>query len=149
VDLVARFFKNRRSAAAAVLALSLVLGASAAAASSWTAGLAASSKGQGQASSQPAAPINITATCSLVALKITVGWDAVPNATTYTVYQSSTGANGTYTSVQTGITGTSWQTGVLVLGTFYYKVVAYVGSNWVSPLSVASPGHTITIAVCT
>jgi len=72
----------------------------------------------------------------------------VPKATSYGVYQSTTGAAGTYSLVAT-VAGTTWTSPVLLLGSYWYKVTATIGSNWTSPLSVATAGHTITVVLCT
>jgi fibronectin type 3 domain-containing protein len=138
----------RRCALAAVAPLVLACAPAAYGATSWTVVLHAGSRGQAKAQAVPAAP-TATATCSLVALKITVTWTAVAHASSYTVYQSSNGANGTYSVVASGLTGTSFTSAVLVLGTYYYEVTATVGSNWTTAHSAATAGHTITIILCT
>jgi hypothetical protein len=117
-------------------------------ATGWSVPTIAGAKGAAKALALPAAPTNPTATCSLVSLQITVGWSAVPKATSYGIYQSTTGAAGTYSLVAT-VAGTTWTSGILLLGSYWYKVAATIGSNWTSPLSAATTGHTITLFVCT
>jgi hypothetical protein len=117
-------------------------------ASGWPVATGAGAKGAARALPLPAAPANPTATCSLVSLQITVAWSAVPKATSYGIYQSTTGAAGTY-SLYATVAGTSWTSPVLLLGSYWYKVTATIGGNWTSPLSVATAGHTITLILCT
>jgi len=96
----------------------------------------------------PVAPAPVASTCSLVSLQITVSWPAVPQAASYTVYQSISGAAGTYTAAAT-VTGTSWKSPVLVVGTYWYEVSATVGTSWTSPRSAATAPHSVTVFVCT
>lgn len=141
----------RRSALIAITLATVAAVAvpSAEAAPSWTVQLAANSKAQATAQAVPSPPGSVTSTCSLVALQVTVTWTAVAHAASYTVYQSTTGANGTYSVVATGVATTSWTSPVLVLGTYFYEVTATIGSNWVTARSAASNGHTITLVLCT
>jgi hypothetical protein len=131
-----------------VIAILGLLHADPAEATGWSVPTTAGAKGAAKALTLPAAPANPTATCSLVSLQITVGWTAVPKATSYGVYQSTTGAAGTYSLVATGA-GTTWTSGILLLGNYWYKVTATIGTNWTSPLSAATAGHTVTVFVCT
>ena len=131
------------------VAVAAVLATAPALATTWAVSLAAGSKGQATANTVPAAPTNVVATCSLVSLQITVTWNAVPHATSYTVYQSTSGANGTYSAVATGVTATTWTSGILLLGTYYYKVTATYGTTWEGAQSAATAGHTITLVLCT
>ncbi len=117
-------------------------------AAGWPVPTTAGTHGAARALTLPSAPANPTATCSLIALQITVAWSAAPKATSYSVYQSTTGATGTYSLVAT-VAGTAWTSPVLVLGSYWYKVTATIGNNWTSPLSAATAGHTITLALCT
>ena len=69
---------------------------------------------------------------------------AVTHATTYTVYDSTTSATGTYTSVASGVTTTSWTSGTLTAGTnYWFEVTVSVGSNWASAKSTATGESTI------
>lgn len=116
--------------------------------SNWVVPLGGGSKGQAAALGVPTAP-TATATCSLIALQITVSWTAVAHASKYDVYVSTTGAAGAYTIAASGVVGTSWVSPILLLGTYYYKVTATVGTTWTTALSAPTVGHTITIAICT
>jgi hypothetical protein len=95
----------------------------------------------------PSAP-TATATCSTPASgrKIVVSWAAIAHATNYGVYQSTT-AGGTYT-LQTTVTTTSWTTAVLAANTYFYEVVANIGTNWASLKSTATAKRTITSTTC-
>jgi hypothetical protein len=141
----------RRSALLAIPLATIVAvsAAPAGAVTNWIVHVAAGSSAQASAQSVPSPPSPVTSTCSLVALQVTVSWPAVAHAASYTVYQSTTGANGTYTAVATGVATTSWTSPILVLGTYFYEVTATVGSNWVTAKSAASNGHTITLVLCT
>ncbi len=116
------------------------------AASNWVVHLAAGSKGESQASVLPAAPAGVAATCATptTAKTIKVMWNAVTHATTYSVYDSTTSAGGTYSLIASGASGTSWTSGALTSGTnYWFEVVAIVGSNWASVKSSASAENTI------
>lgn len=138
-----------RIAVVGALLLAAAASGRADAATLWSVTAKPGSKGAAQGSQLPAAPTGVTATCSAVALQITVAWSPVSRATGYTIWQSTTGSSGTYTSVATvGGAVTTWLSPVLVIGTYYYKVSATVGTNWAGPKSAASAGHTITVALC-
>jgi cellulose 1,4-beta-cellobiosidase len=75
---------------------------------------------------------------------IKVSWTAVTHATTYTVYDSTTSATGTYSSVAAGVATTSWTSGTLSSGTnYWFEVTASVGSNWTTAKSSATAESTI------
>jgi hypothetical protein len=70
----------------------------------------------------PAAPVNVTATGANSQVGLT--WTAVPNATSYTVKRATT-AGGPYTTIVTGVSGTSFiDTGLSNGLTYYYRVSA-------------------------
>jgi len=119
-----------------------------AAASGWTVGSAAGSTSLVQADALPGAPGGVTATCSLLTPDITVTWSAVPHATSYTVYQSTTAAGGPYSVAASGVTGNSWSSSGLALATFWYEVSATVGTNWEGARSAPTAGNTITLLLC-
>jgi hypothetical protein len=148
MDLLTGLTRPRIAGAALVAALAFALSPPGFAATNWTIGLVAGSKGESTSQAVPAAP-TATATCSLVALQITVNWTAVTHATSYTVWQSTTGANGTYSVAASGVTATTWTSPILVLGTYFYEVSANIGSNWVTARSAATAGHSITLVRCT
>ena len=76
-----------------------------------------------------------------------MSWAAITHATTYGVYQSTTSATGTYTLVGS-VSTTSWTSGVLAAGHYWYEVVANIGSNWASANSAATAKRTISSSAC-
>jgi len=71
----------------------------------------------------PAAPANLTAT-PVSSSQLNLAWSASTGATGYTVKRSAT-SGGTYATVATGVTGTSYQdTGLSAGATWYYVVSA-------------------------
>jgi hypothetical protein len=114
-----------------------------AAGSNWTLSLAAGSKGATQAKPGPPAPTGVTDVCvSPSGRTVTVSWNAVADASTYTVFKSTTTSTGTYSSTATGVTTNSWTSGTLTAGNYWFKVEAYVGTKWVSAQSAATPSET-------
>jgi hypothetical protein len=115
-------------------------------ASNWVATVATGSKGESKATSLPATPGSVGATCAAptTAKTIKVTWSAVSLATSYSVYDATTSASGTYTQVASGLTGTSWTSSTLTSGTnYWFKVTALIGTKWASAQSAASPESTI------
>jgi hypothetical protein len=135
--------------AAPIALVGLVLASStgaAWAATNWTVTLHTASSAEAHSQTVPSAPTGVTAACNAPtsAKTIKVSWTAVTHATTYTVYDSTTSATGTYASVATGVATTSWTSGTLTAGTHYwFEVTASVGSNWTSTKSSASGESTI------
>jgi hypothetical protein len=131
----------------ALVGLFLASGTGAAwAATNWLVTLHASSSGEGHSQTVPSAPTGVTATCAspTTAKTIKVSWTAVTHATTYTVYDSTTSATGTYSSVASGVATTSWTSGTLTAGTHYwFEVTVSIGSNWSSAKSTATAESTI------
>jgi hypothetical protein len=124
----------------AVLALSVVP----AAGSNWTLSLAAGSKAEAQAQPAPAAPTGVSDVCvSSSGRTVTVSWNAVADASTYTVFKSTTTSGGSYSSTATGVATNSWTSGTLTAGNYWFKVEAYVGTKWVSVQSAATGETTI------
>jgi fibronectin type 3 domain-containing protein len=80
----------------------------------------------------PAAPQNLAAAPGPLSLDLT--WDAVPNATSYTVKYATT-SGGPYTTLATGLTGTSYLHSGLTYGTTYYYVVSAGNSLYDAPFS--------------
>jgi len=72
----------------------------------------------------------------------------VSRATTYTIYKSTTSATGTYSSLATGVTTTSYTTATLTSGNYWFEVVAYIGTNWVGTKSGATGESTISGSGC-
>lgn len=143
---------NRRVASVVLgfglLAAAQTVDASTAHGSTWVVPVNTGSNGRAAALGVPSAPA-ATATCSLVSLQITVSWTAVAHASKYDVYVSSTGIGGAYSIAAAGVVGTLWVSPILLLGTYFYKVTATVGSTWTTALSAPTAGHTITLVVCT
>lgn len=119
-----------------------------AASGAWPAPLASSSA-LALAGAAPSAPTGVTSACASVLLSsdITVTWGAVAHATGYTVLQSTTSAATGFTAVVTGVASTTWTTGSLALGTYYYEVVADAGAHWSSPASSATAGIAVVSVV--
>jgi hypothetical protein len=131
---------------AAVLWNGLALSGVAWAASSWVAHLATGSSGEAHAQALPAAPTGVSAACAAptTAKTIKVTWSAVTHATTYSVYDATTSATGTYTLVASGVSTTSWTSGTLTAATnYWFEVTALVGTKWVSVKSSATGESTI------
>ena len=133
---------------AAVL-IGLVMAPAVDAASNWVVHVGSTNSGEGKANVLPAAPASPAAACTSPASNktIKVSWSAVTHATTYSVFQSTTSSTGTYTSIATGVTATSWTSGTTA-GNYWFKVEALVGSNWTSPQSAATAENTITASSC-
>jgi hypothetical protein len=133
-----------------VAALSgLVMAPAVDAASNWVVHVASANSGEAKAAVLPAAPASPAAACTSPASNktIKVTWTAVTHATTYSVYQSTTSATGTYTSVATGVTTTSWTSGTTA-GNYWFKVAALIGTTWTSPESAATTENTISASSC-
>jgi hypothetical protein len=116
------------------------------AATNWMVTLHTASSAESHSQTVPSAPTGVTAACNAPTSTktIKVSWTAVAHATTYTVYDSTTSATGTYTSVATGVATTSWTSGTLTAGTHYwFEVTVSVGSNWTSTKSAATAESTI------
>lgn len=121
----------------------------AASASNWVNGLGVGSKGQAQARDLPSTPTGVSAACtSPLGKTIQVTWDAVSTATTYTVYRSTTSATAGFTVAASGVTATSWTSGTLSNGTYWFQVAAYIGSNWKSPNSPAPASRRVSVTGC-
>ena len=73
----------------------------------------------------PVAPANVKAAVdSANSVKIT--WDAVPGASSYSVYRA-TSSGGTYSPIATGLTGVTYtDTGLMTGATYYYYVTSVV-----------------------
>jgi fibronectin type 3 domain-containing protein len=103
--------------------------------------------GSSQAHAQSwTAPSNVTATCAnaLLSATITVNWNTVTHASSYSVYESTTSATSGYSLIASGITTTSCTSGALTSGrTYWHEVVAVVGNAWQSPTSAATTGRKI------
>jgi hypothetical protein len=116
----------------------------AAGATTWAVTVQAGSVGEGHARAIPTAPASPSAACTSSSAKtIKVSWSAVALATSYSVYDSTTSATGTYTLVASAVTATAWTSGTLTAGNYWYEVTALIGTNWASAKSAASAETTI------
>lgn len=99
----------------------------------------AASHGEAQSGGPPGVPTGVGSSCPpLLSGKVTVTWSAVALATSYTISQSSTSATSGFSTVASGVVGTSWTSGTLTLGSYWYEVTAYIGTNWQGPTSAAT-----------
>lgn len=115
-----------------------------ASASNWSTTVGAGSSGEAESTSLPAPPTGAAAVCtSSSANTIIVTWSAVAGASTYAVYDATVAASGPYTAVATGVAATSWTTGGLSTGNYWFEVTAYVGTNWQSVPSNATVESTV------
>ncbi|WEK54902.1 MAG: glycoside hydrolase family 6 protein [Candidatus Cohnella colombiensis] len=93
----------------------------------------------------PAAPTGLTATAGNA--QVALSWTASSGATSYTVKRATT-SGGTYTTVATGVTATSYTNTGLTNGTTYYYVVSASNSAGESANSAqvsATPSAGVTI----
>jgi hypothetical protein len=140
----------KRRGLVGVVAAGILLGMTGTAwATNWVPTLHASSAGQAQARGVPAAPTGSTAACTSSSAKtVKVSWAAVTRATSYTVYDTTTSATGTYSAVATGVTGTSWTSGTLSAANYWFEVAASTGTNWLGAKSAATAESTISASGC-
>lgn len=126
-----------------VTALATVAIAAPALASNWADTLAPGSTAEAQALTL-AAPTGIGAACATPSGSVvTVTWNPVVPATSYSVLQSTRSAGGPYKVVASGLVGTSWGSGRLSTGNYWFEVMASVGINWSGAASPASPETTV------
>jgi cellulose 1,4-beta-cellobiosidase len=111
----------------------------------WTVGLGPGTSGQAQSVSLPAAPAIVTAACG-TSTRVTITWSAVTGATSYNVYESATSSTTGYTVASSGLTTTSWKSGKLAAGTYWFEVAATAGTGgaWVGANSTAAGPLVIT-----
>ncbi len=114
-------------------------------ATSWIVTLHSSSAGESRAQALPGAPTGVAVSCPSPTFSktIKVTWSSVTRATSYSVYDSTTSASGTYSLVVSGVATTSWTSGTLSNGNYWYEVTASVGTNWAGAKSSASGESTI------
>ena len=93
----------------------------------------------------PSAPANLAATAAS-ASGISLTWDAVPTATSYVLYRSSTDSNFT-TAIASGISTNSYSNTGLSASTKYYYEVAGTNSNGEGPNSTSANATTQVVAV--
>jgi hypothetical protein len=124
----------------------------AAAATSWSAHVAAGSKGLALSQGLPSTPTGVSAACTglLLSPTVKVSWSSVAKATSYAVYQSTTSSSSGFSQAASGVVALNWTTGTLGTGNYWYRVVAYIGSNWASSQSSSTTQITILLGVsCT
>ena len=125
-----------------VLVLSVAWSTPSAASTKWT--VTVKSGSTGEAKSSFLAPAGATGTCVSPSEKlITVTWTALAHATSFTVYDSTTSSTTGFTVVASSVSGTSWASGSLGAGTYWFQVTAHV-SNWTSANSGSSSPRVIT-----
>lgn len=88
----------------------------------------------------PAAPIGLLAAPN--AMQVGLTWNAVANATSYTVRRSTTSGSG-YTNLVTGVTGTSFNDTSALIGTTYYYVVTATNTGGTSAESSQASGAVV------
>ena len=116
---------------------------------SWSIGVAGARAGQAGSGGPPLAPTGATSACvSAASNQVTVTWNAVTRASTYSVYDSTVSSGGPYTLLASGITGTTYTTGGLAVATFWFEVAAVTGTSWQGPNSAATAGRTIVALTC-
>jgi hypothetical protein len=123
------------------------------AATNWTVVGGGAGGGTGQAEPLPAAPASPNAACvSIVGWTIKVTWSAVPHASTYTIYRSTSSSSSgfsVYDTVSGGTTSYS-DSNFSVLSSYWYRITATVGVNWTGPQSASTPKRSISLLlVCT
>jgi hypothetical protein len=123
------------------------------AATNWLVGRGGANGGAGKADPLPAAPGSVTAACvSLLGWSIKVTWDAVPHASAYTIYRSTSSSSSGFSVYDTvgGSTTSYTDSNFSVLTSYWYRITATVGANWTGPQSASTPRRSISlILVCT
>lgn len=136
-------------ASAVGLAVGTVVGAalpSSASAAGWTVTAAPSSSGESQAGAAPTAPFGPVAGCASPSRPV-IGllWGPVSQASSYTVFVSTTSSSGPYTLMASGDPLAAYLTNNLSgTKTYWFEIAAQAGSNWVSAKSAASNSVKIT-----
>jgi hypothetical protein len=120
-------------------------------ASNWSASIEPGSTAESDSGSAPATPSAVTATCtSPFSSMVTVNWIAVSSASAYDVYESTISSSGGYVLAQDSVVGTSWTTGSLSTGDYWFEVSASLGTKWASSHSAATAQRSVTFdLVCT
>ncbi|MGC9960766.1 MAG: hypothetical protein ABSE47_02550 [Acidimicrobiales bacterium] len=135
---------NRVFFSAAVWSAVVLATTCTASASTWALTVRAGSAGEAKGQAGPAAPAGTAASCvSSTQRLVTVTWGSVAHASSYTVYDSTTSSSGGYTVIAAGVSGLTWTSGSLSAANYWFGVVAYVGTRWVSAQSAASVETTI------
>ncbi|HTU38918.1 MAG TPA: hypothetical protein VMF35_13045 [Acidimicrobiales bacterium] len=117
-------------------------------ASNWSASLQLDNTAESGSGSAPDVPGDVMASCtSPTAATVDVTWDAVAGTSTYAVYESTTSSSAGYVLAQGDVSATSWTTDSLPMGTYWFEVAAYDGTNWASADSSATSARTITLSL--
>jgi hypothetical protein len=127
----------------------MVGGSGFASASIWTVHLSGGT-GEGRAQTTPSAPTGVTATCtSESTTTVKVSWSSVTHATNYSVYESKTSSSSGYSLAAT-VTAptTSWTSGSLSSGDYWFEIAVAIGTNWTSAKSSATSQRTIGSSSC-
>ncbi len=107
--------------------------------------------GEAQSTTKPPATSSLTAACKNSTSEVAVvSWTAVTNATSYVVEQA-TSSTGTYSAAGTQPSGTAITDSITYTTkvTYYYKLYAYIGTNWQGTLSAnakvgsTTPGYLV------
>jgi hypothetical protein len=87
---------------------------------------------------------------------VKVTWNAVtlpPHGNpvlSYSVFESTVSSSTGYTTVATGVVGTSWTSVPLLAGNYWFEVAAVFGTNWLGSNSAATGQRTVSsLLVCT
>lgn len=132
-----------------LLALVLLFAAATVAKASWAIGLKSGSNAQASAGAAPATPSGVMSACtSPTKSTVKVSWSTVANATSYTIWKSTTSATSGYSVAASGVTGSSWTSGNLSSGSYWFEVSAVIGTSWTSANSSATVKRTITLTTC-
>lgn len=112
------------------------------AASSWHVSVAGATTGHAQSLSA-ATPSNVTSACvSPTTKSVTVSWAAISHAR-FIVYWSNTSSTSGFAQVASGVTGTSWTSGALSNGTYWFEIAASYGGSWTSSRSASTASRQI------
>lgn len=129
---------------AAITASIWLCGAGVAGATNWLLAISGASHGQAHAQALPTSPSGLTPACGgSTGSTVNLTWTGVSHATSYTIYRSTTSATSGFASTASGVTGTSWTSGVLSNATYWWRISALVGSNWLSAQSATSTTATM------
>jgi hypothetical protein len=140
-------FVRRLVLVAVVLTTVLTFGGRAWAAN-WLIVLHAGSHGEVHAQGAPVAPTGVNAACTHSTTQtVTLSWGAVAKATTYTIFDA-TSAAGTYASIASGVTTTSWTSATLSAANYWFEVAASTGANWLGTKSAATTESTTSTSGC-
>jgi hypothetical protein len=131
----------------AALVAALVFGGASGAATYWRVSVAGSASAEGRALT-PTPPGDVSASCSTTTkAAVTLTWSAIPDASTYTIYESKTG--GAYTAVAS-TSATTWTSGTLKKrSTYSFEVATTIGATWLSAPSTPTTALDIHGKHCT